>query len=115
MMADNPFSFKFYEPAHMSTPLIEMTKADIGYSDIPLLHNANVQVTPDTRLSLLGMNGAGKSTLIKALVGELKVLSGTYQVSDTLKLGYFNQHQNGRFRRRRHTDADATSPRRQDL
>jgi ATP-binding cassette subfamily F protein 3 len=93
MMADNPFSFKFYEPAHMSTPLIEMTKADIGYSDIPLLHNANVQVTPDTRLGLLGMNGAGKSTLIKALVGELKVLSGTYQVSDTLKLGYFNQHQ----------------------
>ena len=93
MMADNPFSFQFYEPAHMSTPLIEMTKADIGYSDTPLLYNANVQVTPDTRLGLLGMNGAGKSTLIKALVGELKVMSGTYQVSDTLKLGYFNQHQ----------------------
>lgn len=93
MMADNPFSFKFYEPAHMSSPLIEMTKADIGYSDTPLLYNANVQVTPDTRLGLLGMNGAGKSTLIKALVGELGVLSGTYTVSDTLKLGYFNQHQ----------------------
>lgn len=93
MMADNPFSFKFYEPAHMSSPLIELTKADIGYSDTPLLYNANVQVTPDTRLGLLGMNGAGKSTLIKALVGELGVLSGTYTVSDTLKLGYFNQHQ----------------------
>ena len=93
MMADNPFSFQFYEPAHMSSPLIELTKADIGYSDTPLLYNANVQVTPDTRLGLLGMNGAGKSTLIKALVGELGVLSGTYTVSDTLKLGYFNQHQ----------------------
>lgn len=93
MMADNPFSFRFYEPAHMSSPLIELTKADIGYSDTPLLYNANVQVTPDTRLGLLGMNGAGKSTLIKALVGELGVLSGTYTVSDTLKLGYFNQHQ----------------------
>ena len=93
MMADNPFSFQFYEPAHMSSPLIEMTKADIGYSDTPLLYNANVQVTPDTRLGLLGMNGAGKSTLIKALVGELQVMSGTYQISDTLKLGYFNQHQ----------------------
>ncbi|MES1966014.1 ATP-binding cassette domain-containing protein [Psychrobacter sp. AH5] len=93
MMADNPFSFSFYEPAHMSSPLIELTKADIGYSDTPLLYNANVQVTPDTRLGLLGMNGAGKSTLIKALVGELGILSGNYQVSDTLKLGYFNQHQ----------------------
>ncbi|MEN6669589.1 ATP-binding cassette domain-containing protein [Psychrobacter sp. B38] len=93
MMADNPFSFRFYEPANMSSPLIELTQADIGYSDTPLLHNANVQVTPDTRLGLLGMNGAGKSTLIKALVGELGVLSGTYRVSDTIKLGYFNQHQ----------------------
>ncbi len=93
MMADNPFSFRFYEPANMSSPLIELTQADIGYSDTPLLHNANVQVTPDTRLGLLGMNGAGKSTLIKALVGELGVLSGTYRASDTLKLGYFNQHQ----------------------
>jgi ATP-binding cassette subfamily F protein 3 len=93
MMADNPFSFRFYEPANMSSPLIELTQADIGYSDTPLLYNANVQVTPDTRLGLLGMNGAGKSTLIKALVGELGILSGTYRVSDTLKLGYFNQHQ----------------------
>ena len=93
MMADNPFSFQFYEPANMSSPLIELTNADIGYSETPLLHNANVQVTPDTRLGLLGMNGAGKSTLIKALVGELSVLTGKYRVSDTLKLGYFNQHQ----------------------
>ena len=89
MMADNPFSFRFYEPANMSSPLIELTNADIGYTDTPLLHNANIQVTPDTRLGLLGMNGAGKSTLIKALVGELGILTGTYRVSDTLKLGYF--------------------------
>jgi len=93
MMADNPFSFQFYEPANMSSPLIELTHADIGYSETPLLHNASMQVTPDTRIGLLGMNGAGKSTLIKALVGELGVLTGTYRVSDTLKLGYFNQHQ----------------------
>ena len=93
MMVDNPFSFQFYEPANMSSPLIELTNAGIGYTDTPMLHNANIQVTPDTRIGLLGMNGAGKSTLIKALVGELKVLSGTYNVSDTLKLGYFNQHQ----------------------
>lgn len=93
MMADNPFSFRFYEPANMSSPLIELTHADIGYSETPLLRDANVQVTPDTRIGLLGMNGAGKSTLIKALVGELDVLTGTYRVSDTLKLGYFNQHQ----------------------
>lgn len=93
VVADSPFSFRFYEPAHMSSPLIVLSQADIGYGGVPLLRNANLQVTPDSRIGLLGMNGAGKSTLIKALVGELPILSGSYRVSDTLKLGYFNQHQ----------------------
>lgn len=93
VVADNPFSFKFYPPSHMASPLIVMTKADIGYSDIALLNNVKLQVTPDTRLGLLGMNGAGKSTVIKAMIGELPLLSGNHRISDTLKIGYFNQHQ----------------------
>ena len=93
VMADNPFTFKFYEPSHMSSPLISLKSADIGYSDTPILKNASLQITPDTRIGLLGMNGAGKSTLIKALVGELEPLTGSYKVSDTLHIGYFNQHQ----------------------
>lgn len=93
VMADNPFSFQFYAPTHMSSPLIVMTDASIGYDNIPMLSRVNLQVTPDSRIGLLGINGAGKSTLIKALVGELPLISGQYRVSDTLKLGYFNQHQ----------------------
>ncbi|WP_227428958.1 ATP-binding cassette domain-containing protein [Psychrobacter sp. I-STPA6b] len=93
VMADNPFSFQFYPPSHMSSPLIDMRQADIGYDEQALLSGVTLQITPETRIGLLGMNGAGKSTLIKALVGELPLLSGTYKVSDTLKIGYFNQHQ----------------------
>lgn len=93
VMADNPFSFQFYKPTHMSSPLIVMTDASIGYDNVPMLNRVNLQVTPDSRIGLLGINGAGKSTLIKALVGELPLISGQYRVSDTLKLGYFNQHQ----------------------
>ncbi len=93
VMADNPFTFGFYEPSHMSSPLIDLKNADIGYNGVPLIVNASMQITPDTRIGLLGMNGAGKSTLIKALVGELTPLTGTYKISDTLNIGYFNQHQ----------------------
>lgn len=97
VVADNPFSFKFYPPSHMASPLIVMTKANIGYDSSPqakpLLSKVTLQVTPDTRLGLLGMNGAGKSTVIKAMVGQLPLLSGNYKASDTLKIGYFNQHQ----------------------
>ncbi|WP_230656227.1 ABC-F family ATP-binding cassette domain-containing protein [Psychrobacter sp. I-STPA10] len=93
VMADNPFSFEFYQPSHTSSPLIEMRQADIGYDGTALLHNVSLQITPDSCIGLLGMNGAGKSTLIKALVGDLPLVSGSYKVSDTLKIGYFNQHQ----------------------
>ncbi len=121
VVADNPFSFRFYPPTFMSSPLIAITaetdnqsipstqakqttkkktkkgkksaRASIGYDGTPLLTDVKLQITPDTRLGLLGMNGAGKSTLIKALVGELPLLTGHYQASDSLKIGYFNQHQ----------------------
>lgn len=92
VMADSEFSFAFYPPTALSSPLISLDNASIGY-DKPLINRVNLQITPDTRLGVLGANGAGKSTLIKALVGDLPLLSGTHRASDNLMLGYFNQHQ----------------------
>lgn len=94
VLADSQFSFRFYPPAYLSSPLISLENATIGYTpDKPLLSKVNLQITPDVRLGVLGANGAGKSTLIKALVGDLPLISGTHKVSQTLQLGYFNQHQ----------------------
>lgn len=92
VMADSGFDFRFYPPTHMASPLITLDNASIGY-DKPLITKINLQITPDTRLGVLGANGAGKSTLIKALVGDLPLLGGTHKCSETLTLGYFNQHQ----------------------
>ncbi len=93
VMADSPFSFAFYPPEYMASPLMALDNVVIGYDNNPLLTKVNLQITPDTRLGVLGANGAGKSTLIKALAGELPLISGVYKTAQTLKLGYFNQHQ----------------------
>lgn len=93
VMAESEFSFSFYPPTALSSPLISLDNAFIGYDDKPLIHKVNLQIIPDTRLGVLGANGSGKSTLMKALVGELPLLLGTRKASDNLKLGYFNQHQ----------------------
>lgn len=92
VMADNPFSFAFYPPNQLTSPLIVLTNASVGY-DKALINKVNFQITPDSRIGLLGMNGAGKSTLIKAIVGELPLLDGTRKVANSLVLGYFHQHQ----------------------
>ena len=77
----------------MSSPLLELEHADIGYGEKLIVTNVSLQITPTSRIGLLGMNGAGKSTLIKSLVGDLQLLQGTRNDSELLNIGYFAQHQ----------------------
>ncbi len=90
---DTPFTFSFREPSKMSSPLLALEHADIGYGDKLIVTNVSLQITPTSRIGLLGMNGAGKSTLIKSLVGDLALLRGTRYASELLNIGYFAQHQ----------------------
>ena len=90
---DTPFTFSFREPTKMSSPLLQLEHADIGYGDKLIVTNVNLQITPTSRIGLLGMNGAGKSTLIKSLVGDLALLKGQRKDSELLNIGYFAQHQ----------------------
>ncbi|MEC7118709.1 MAG: ATP-binding cassette domain-containing protein [Pseudomonadota bacterium] len=90
---DTPFTFSFREPTRMSTPLLRLDEVDAGYGDKAIVQNIVLQLTPDSRIGLLGMNGAGKSTLIKTLTGVLPTLKGQREASEHLNLGYFAQHQ----------------------
>ena len=90
---DTPFTFSFREPTKMSSPLLELEHADIGYAEKLIVTNVNLQITPTSRIGLLGMNGAGKSTLIKSLVGDLQLMKGLRKDSELLNIGYFAQHQ----------------------
>lgn len=90
---DTPFTFSFREPTKMSSPLLTLEQAEIGYGDKSIASKINLQITPNSRIGLLGMNGAGKSTLIKTLVGDLPLLNGQRKASELLNIGYFAQHQ----------------------
>ncbi|SPL72501.1 ATP-binding cassette domain-containing protein [Acinetobacter stercoris] len=90
---DTPFTFSFREPTKMSSPLLTLEHVDIGYGSKLIATDVNLQITPSSRIGLLGMNGAGKSTLIKSLVGDLPLLAGERNASELLNIGYFAQHQ----------------------
>ena len=90
---DNPFTFSFREPTRMSSPLLRLDHVTAGYNGSIIINNVNLQITPDSRIGLLGMNGAGKSTLIKTLTGHLPPIKGERIQSELLNLGYFAQHQ----------------------
>lgn len=43
------------------------------------------------KMGIVGANGAGKSTFLKMLLGEVAVDSGTIDIGETVKFGYFSQ------------------------
>jgi ATP-binding cassette subfamily F protein 3 len=90
---DSPFDFVFRESQKISSPLLDLSEARLGYGDVTVLDKVKLQLTPGARIGLLGPNGAGKSTLIKNLAGELQPLSGRLVRGENLVVGYFAQHQ----------------------
>ena len=89
---DSPFHFEIKTRDKVSTPLISLSHATLGYTD-PVLEEVNLTLLPGDRVGLLGVNGAGKSTLIKTLKEELPLLSGTLTGGANLSTAYFSQHQ----------------------
>ena len=90
---DSPFDFVFRESVKISSPLLDLSDARLGYGDKTILEKVKLQLTPGARIGLLGPNGAGKSTLIKNLSGELEPLSGRLTRGENTVVGYFAQHQ----------------------
>ncbi|MGJ8516113.1 ABC-F family ATP-binding cassette domain-containing protein [Carnimonas bestiolae] len=93
LRAESPFTFSIDAWDKISFPLLSLDQANIGYAEPPVLKHVRLSLAPGDRIGLLGPNGAGKSTLIKALTGDLPLLSGERVEGEHLKLGYFAQHQ----------------------
>ena len=82
---DSPFSFRFDSHSKLSSPLLVLENAQLGYPAHPVLGRCNLNLQPEMRIGLLGANGAGKSTLIRSLVGELALLEGERRAGENLK------------------------------
>ena len=91
--ADSPYRFSFPSPGKMSTPLVQLEEAALGYpGGAPVLEAVRFRLSPGDRVGLLGRNGAGKSTLLRSLAGELPLLAGEEMRGRHAGVGYFAQH-----------------------
>ncbi len=90
---DSPFRFAFEPAPQLPHPLIRLEGLAAGYPGRPILAGVDLTLNPGDRIGLLGRNGAGKSTLVKVLAGELAPTGGLRETAQTLRVGYFAQHQ----------------------
>ncbi len=57
----------------------------------PIIQDFEYILLRDDRIGILGKNGCGKSTLLKLMCGRLVPDTGTVEIGDTVKIGYFSQ------------------------
>ena len=62
-----------------------------AYGDKVLMKDFTYIFLKNDRVGIIGPNGSGKSTLRKMLAGWVEPDSGTIQIGQTVKMGYFSQ------------------------
>lgn len=77
----------------MGKKTIELKNVSKGFGDRQLISDFSYIVLRGQRLGIIGPNGCGKSTLMNLLAGQLTPDSGTIEVGETIKIGYFAQEE----------------------
>ena len=75
----------------LGTKVIEAHDVTKAYGDKLLFENLNFSLPQGGIVGVIGPNGAGKTTLFRLIMGLEKPDSGTFEVGETVKIGYVDQ------------------------
>jgi ABC transport system ATP-binding/permease protein len=70
---------------------IEIDHVSKGYEGENLIRDFSMIILRDARIGIIGPNGCGKSTLLNMINGTIGPDSGTIDIGDTVRIGYFSQ------------------------
>ena len=89
------FENKALEMNSVSTRLgkktIELSDRCKSFGEKKVIDDFTYIFLRDDRIGIIGKNGCGKSTLMKIITGNLKPDSGSVEIGDTVRIGYFMQ------------------------
>ena len=77
--------------SRLGKKIIELNHVTKAFDGIPVISDFTYTVLRNDRIGIIGENGSGKSTLFKMICGELQPDSGSVEIGDTVKIGYFSQ------------------------
>lgn len=70
---------------------VELDHLCKAYGDKTLIKDFTYIFLKNDRVGIIGPNGSGKSTLMKMIAGWVQPDSGTIEIGQTVKMGYFSQ------------------------
>ncbi|WP_078552732.1 ABC-F family ATP-binding cassette domain-containing protein [Bacillus alkalicellulosilyticus] len=71
--------------------VIELQEISKKYNEKKMFEDVCYLITPGERLGIVGPNGSGKTTLLNILAGRIQPDSGTVEIGETVKIGYYTQ------------------------
>lgn len=75
----------------VGTKIFEAKNLTKGYDNKCLIRDFNYNFARYEKLGIVGNNGCGKSTFIKMLMGQVAPDSGTIDVGESVRFGYYSQ------------------------
>ena len=82
----------------MGKKTIELHHISKGFGDRKLIEDFDYIFLKNQRIGIIGENGCGKSTLIKMIAGLIEPDTGSIEIGETVKIGYFAQEEQNIFR-----------------
>ncbi len=83
----------------LGNKVVEAIDVAKGFGDRSLFEHLNFMLPPNGIVGIIGPNGAGKTTLFRLMMGLETADKGTFEVGETVKIGYVDQS---------HADIDPT-------
>ncbi len=71
--------------------VIRATHVSKAFGDKILFEDLDFNLPPNGIVGVIGPNGAGKTTLFRMIMGQEKPSDGTFQIGETVTLGYVDQ------------------------
>ncbi|MDD6042551.1 MAG: ABC-F family ATP-binding cassette domain-containing protein [Eubacteriaceae bacterium] len=81
--------------SRLGKKIIEINGISKSFSGEKLIDNFEYTLLRNDRLGIIGKNGCGKTTLLNMIMGRIEPDEGTIERGDTVKIGYFSQHNEG--------------------
>ncbi len=75
----------------LGNKVVEAIGVSKAFGDKLLFEDLNFTLPPNGIVGIIGPNGAGKTTLFRMIMGHEKADSGTFEVGETVKIGYVDQ------------------------
>ena len=75
----------------LGNKVIEAHHVAKAFGDKLLFDDLNFTLPPNGIVGVIGPNGAGKTTLFKLIMGQEQVDNGSFEVGDTVRIGYADQ------------------------